>query len=78
MASIQKRTLPSGKTAWLVDFKDANGKRRARQFAAKREADAFLVKTRAQIAGGLYVYDADRLSVADTIKHWLGAYRSRP
>ena len=43
MASIRKRTLPSGKTAWLVDFKDANGKRRARQFAAKREADAFLV-----------------------------------
>ena len=65
MASIRKRVLPSRKTAWLVDFRDANGKRRARQFATKREADGFLVKTRAEIAAGLYVCEADRISVAE-------------
>jgi len=77
MASIRKRYLPSGKTAWLVDFKDANGKRRARQFARKRDADAFLVRTRAQIAGGLYVHEANQVTVAEVIQQWLGHCAAR-
>ena len=39
MASIRKRALPSGKTAWQVDYRDNQGKRRHRQFLTKREAD---------------------------------------
>ncbi len=77
MASIRKRYLPSGKTAWLVDFKDANGKRRARQFVRKRDADAFLVRTRAQIAGGLYVHEANQVTVAEVIQQWLGHCAAR-
>ena len=44
MASIRKRMLPSGKICWQVDYRDGAGKRRYRQFAAKRDADGFMVK----------------------------------
>ena len=71
MASIRKRTLPSGKIAWQVDFKDANGKRRSRQFATKREADSFLVNARAEVARGSYVHDADSVGIAAAAAQWL-------
>ncbi len=72
MASIRKRALPSGRSVWLVDFKDQNGKRRARQFKTKREADAFMVTARAQVAHGQYVHDSESVSVAEAASNWLG------
>ncbi len=71
MASIRKRVLPSGNVAWLVDFKDANCKRRARQFPTKRAADAFLVAARAEVASGTYVHDSDSLTVREAGHIWL-------
>ena len=69
MASIRKRTLPSGQISWLVDFKDRNGRRRARQFPTKREADAYLVKARAEVAAGVYVHDT--VTVVEAGQAWL-------
>ncbi len=77
MATIRKRTLPSGKVAWQVDFKDRNGKRRARQFPTKREADAFMVKARAEVATGTYVHDADSVTVGEAGAQWLAACAQR-
>ena len=77
MATIRKRTLPSGKVAWQVDFKDGNGKRRARQFPTKREADAFMVKARAEVATGTYVHDADSVTVGEAGAQWLAACAQR-
>ena len=77
MASIRKRTLPSGKVAWQVDFKDVNGKRRSRQFQMKREADAFMVKARAEVATGTYVHDADSVTVAEAAAQWLAGCAQR-
>ena len=71
MATIRKRVLPSGKVAWQCDFRDANGKRRSRQFATKREADSFLVKARADIASGTYVHDSESITVLDASQIWL-------
>ena len=75
MASIRKRLLPSGRTAWLVDFQDRNGRRRARQFPTKREADGFLVKARAEVAVGIYVHDT--VTVAEAGQAWLGTCAER-
>jgi len=72
MASIRKRRLPSGRSAWLVDFTDANGRRRARQFSTKREGDAFMVTARAEVAGGIYVHDGDAITVSAAATIWLG------
>ncbi len=71
MATIRKRTLPSGKIAWQVDFKDVTGKRRSRQFETKREADTFMIKARAEVVGGIYVHDAGSLTTADAAARWL-------
>ena len=72
MASIRKRILPSGRSAWLVDFADANGRRRARQFSTKREADAFMVTARAEVVRGIYVHDSDAITVGAAASIWLG------
>lgn len=72
MASIRKRRLASGKTVWLVDFKDANGRRRARQFVTKREADRFLVNARAQVMQGIFVHHTVSPTVREMVEAWLG------
>jgi integrase len=77
MAAIRKRSLPSGKIAWLVDFKDANGRRRARQFATKRDADAFMIKARAAIATGSYVHETEAVTVLEAARAWLACCADR-
>ncbi len=77
MASIRKRTLPSGEVRWMVDFKDANGKRRAKMFERKKEADAFLVTARAQVAEGTFVHSRDTVTVAKAAESWLEQCRVR-
>jgi len=42
--SVRKRTWERNgvaKTAWVVDYKDSQGKRRLKTFATKKAADAF-------------------------------------
>ena len=71
MASIRKRTLPSGLNRWQVDFYDQRGKRRGKLFERKKDADAFLVKARAQVAAGTYMHDSDSPTVAEIAQGWL-------
>jgi integrase len=56
----------------LVDFKDQNGKRRARQFQTKREADHYMVTARAQVSQGLYIHEGETVRVAEAASKWLG------
>jgi integrase len=71
MASIRKRILPSGKTVWQVDYRDGAEKRRHRQFPTKREADAFCVKARAEVAAGTHTADSASATVAAAADLWL-------
>jgi integrase len=71
MASIRKRTLPSGRVAWLVDYADAAGKRRAKQFATKREADAWSVQARSEVAAGTHTHDRDSITVEKAGDLWI-------
>lgn len=73
MASIRKRKLPSGQIRWLVDYKDASGKRRAKMFPTKRDADSFLVKARAEVAAGTHVADSQSVTLADAADLWVEA-----
>lgn len=73
MASIRKRTLPSGETRWLVDYKDMSGGRRAKMFLAKRDADAYLVKVRAEVVAGTHVADSQSTTVAEAADLWVQA-----
>lgn len=71
MASIRKRTLPSGKTAWLVDYIDQAGKRRAKQFSTKREADGWMVSARAEVRDGTHTHDRDSITVEKAGDLWI-------
>jgi integrase len=71
MATIRKRPLPSGKTVWQCDYRDGAGKRRSRQFDKKRDADAFLVRARAEVAQGIHTPDSASTTVAQAGKQWV-------
>src|SRR4051794_5313386 len=64
MATIRKRTLPSGKVVWQADYVDAGGSRRHKQFPTKKEADGFLTRARSEVATGVHVPDSISVTVA--------------
>lgn len=72
MTSTRKRTWtgPGGedRTAWLVDYRDQAGKRRSRQFARKRDADAWRVEAEHQVATGVHTPNRDSITVAEAAK----------
>jgi hypothetical protein len=71
MASIRKRILPSGETRWLVDYRDTAGKRRAKQFETKRDADGYMVKARAEVAAGTHVVDSQSVTLGEAGDLWV-------
>lgn len=71
MATIRKRTLPSGKTVWLACYTDGGSARRFRQFPTKKEADAFLTQARSQVAAGIHTPDSVSITIAEASELWL-------
>ncbi|WBU52998.1 site-specific integrase [Paracoccus sp. SCSIO 75233] len=71
MATIRKRTLPSGLVRWQVDFTDQAGKRRSRMFPRRKDADVYLVKVRSLVANNTYLADSESTTVAEAAKAWL-------
>ncbi|TMV76479.1 site-specific integrase [Thioclava sp. BHET1] len=70
MATIRKRTLPSGLVRWQVDFTDQAGKRRSKLFPRRKDADVYLVKVRSLVANNTYLADSESITVADAAKAW--------
>lgn len=77
--SIRKRewTTPKGeaKTAWLVDYRDAQGKRRAKQFARKKDADAFEIKANWEVSQGIHTADSQSITVEKAAENWIARGR---
>ena len=75
MAKIRKRawTTASGerREAWQVDFVDQEGKRRHKQFDKKKDADAWLVKARGQIATGTFTPESTSATIGEAIDAWI-------
>jgi integrase len=59
------------KSAWVVDYFDAKGKRRLKTFRSKREADDWRSKTRIELKHGTHVADRDSVTVAEAGRLWL-------
>ena len=73
MASVRKRTLPSGKVVWQVDYRDGSSKRRHKQFPTKRSADSFMINARAEVVAGMHTPDSTSITVADAGHLWIAA-----
>jgi integrase len=69
--SVRKRTLGAGETRWQVDYKDAAGIRRHRQFQTKREADAFHAKARIEVAAGVHTPDSASITIKEAAELWI-------
>ena len=66
MATVRKRSWSTkdGQTAWLVDYRDAAGKRRFQTFDSKREAQAALAEVSAEVQRGIHTPTRDPITVA--------------
>jgi integrase len=61
----------SERRGWQIDFTDSNGRRVRKQFQKRREADAELVRVRAQVADGTYVPDSTSATFGEACQLWL-------
>ena len=75
MASIRKRSWTTARgehrESWQVDFVDQQGKRRHKQFARKKDADAALVTARGQVAAGTFTPELSSATLGEAIEAWL-------
>src|SRR6266702_8515077 len=71
MASIRKRVLPSGEVRWLVDYSDGAGKRRAKQFETKRDAERFETRARHEVSIGVHTADSASIAVSEACDLWI-------
>ncbi|MBB3594395.1 integrase [Rhizobium sp. BK529] len=78
--SVRKRewTTPKGaqKSAWVVDYTDAAGKRRLKTFARKKEADAFAATASVEIREGVHVAESASVTVEAAGKLWIASARA--
>jgi integrase len=80
MSSIRKRTWvgPDGqaKSAWQVDYKDQQGKRRSKQFHRKKEAERWAINAAAEVQRGVHTPDSTSITVAEAAERWIDAVRA--
>ncbi len=75
--SVRKRKWTTAKgierEAWLVDYVDGKGARRAKTFDRKKEADAFAATATVEIREGTHVADSDSTTVKKAGDLWIKA-----
>lgn len=79
MTAIRKRSWTDGKgearQAWLVDYRDSAGTRRAKQFARKKDAEAWSTTAAWQVSQGTHTPDSQSITVSVAAKQWLDRAR---
>lgn len=75
MATVKKRVWATAKgekrEAWRVSYTDADGERQHKQFALKRDADAYRIKAEGELALGIHTADAASVTVAEACDIWI-------
>ncbi|WP_018688703.1 tyrosine-type recombinase/integrase [Ahrensia kielensis] len=75
--SVRKRTWSNAKaeekTAWVVDYADASGKRRLKSFKLKKDADKFAATASIEVREGRHVAERDSATVSQAAQLWLAA-----
>jgi integrase len=73
--SIRKRTWTNRRgeqqTAWLVDYRDAAGARRSKQFARKKDAEAWQTRACWHVSQGTHTPDSQSITVLKAADLWL-------
>lgn len=78
--AIRRRawTAPDGtaRSAWQVSYTDQAGKRRAKQFDKKKEAEAFELTAKGEVRIGLHTPDSISPTISQAADEWLAAVRA--
>lgn len=78
--SVRKRewTSPKGekKSAWVVDYVDAQGKRRLKTFKLKKQADQFSATASVEVRQGVHVADSASATIEAAGKLWLASSKA--
>lgn len=78
--SVRKRTwMTSGgeeKSAWVVDYVDAGGKRRLKTFRLKKAADQFAATASVEVREGFHVADSASVTIEAAGVLWLASARA--
>ena len=73
--AIRKRawTAPDGtaKQAWQVDYRDQAGQRRSKQFARKKDAEAWFTQAGWEVSKGIHTADSQSVTVAAAADLWI-------
>lgn len=73
--SVRKREWTTrrgeAKSAWVVDYIDAKGKRRLKTFSKKKDADQFAAKASVEVREGVHVPDSASATVEEAARLWL-------
>ena len=71
MASVSKRLLDNGKPAWIVRWRDGNGKQRSKNFERKKEADQFRLSKENELALGVFAAAPQRIGVNELYDRYI-------
>lgn len=71
MATVRKRTLPSGLVCWRASYTDGAGKRRTKQFPRKSAGEAWLVEVRHDVARGVHTPGSLSPTVKEAAALWV-------
>lgn len=70
--SIRKRILlRTGAIRWVHDYKDAEGKRRSKEFETKAQAVEHQTTVRGELRAGTHVPDSATITIVEAAKLWL-------
>jgi integrase len=76
---VRERSWQSGgetKTAWVADYFDQAGKRHLKTFERKKDADAWLVTTRGEIARGVHTAESSSVTLREAAELWIERARA--
>lgn len=71
MATVRKRTLPSGLVRWQAGYVDGSGQRRFKMFARKGDAEAWLTNTKHDVARGAHTPSSMSPTVKEAAANWI-------
>ncbi len=79
MTAIRKRSWTDAKgearQAWLVDYRDTAGVRRAKQFTRKKDAEAWSTTAAWQVSQGTHTPDSISITVKKAANQWIDRAR---
>jgi len=75
--SVRRRTWDNADgsqgEAWVVNYTDADGKRRLKSFERKRDADAYHAKVAVDVGAGIHTAESRSITIAAAGERWIKA-----